>query len=194
MRTLVYLHGFLSAPESFKAQVTERWLPANQPDIDYRCPYLSPYPEETQRQLTQLMAEFDGAAQVGVVGSSLGGFWATWLVERYGVKAVLINPSVRPFTLIDRVSGERQHNYYTDDSYLMTDDHGEQFRAAYAPVLKDKSRYWLLAQTGDETLDYRQAVERYQGCRQSIEDGGDHSFQGYEKHLPNIIKFLFDAS
>lgn len=190
MTTLVYVHGFLSSPGSHKAQLTQSWLAQHAPEIQYQCPYLSPYPLETQAQLRDLMVELQGQ-QVGFIGSSLGGFWSTWLVENYGHKAVLINPSVGPHQLVDRVAGEPQHNYYTNDSYVMTAEHGEQFRQAYQAALKDHSRYWLMAQTGDETLDYRQAVERYQGCRQLIEEGGDHAFQGFEAKLPEILDFLF---
>ena len=190
MATLIYVHGFLSSPGSHKAQLTQQWLAQHHPDIHYHCPYLSPYPLETQAQLRELMSQLQGE-QLGFIGSSLGGFWSTWLVENYGYKAVLINPSVSPHQLVDRVAGEPQHNYYTDDTYLMTVEHGEQFRRAYQSELKEPQSYWLMAQTGDETLDYRQAVVRYQGCRQLIEEGGDHAFQGFEDKLPEIVEFLF---
>ncbi|MBU3069007.1 esterase YqiA [Aestuariicella sp. G3-2] len=192
MSTLVYIHGFLSSPQSLKAQVTRQWLLDHRPEIDYHCPFLSPYPLETERQLREMMTQL-GDQTVGFVGSSLGGFWSTWLVEHYDAKAVLINPSVRPFELVDRVRGMPQKSYYTDDTYLMLPEHGEQFRQAYCEQLKDLSRYYLLAQTGDETLDYRQAEARYWGCRQHIEEGGDHGFQNYEAHLPDIVDFLFGS-
>ncbi len=192
MPTLIYVHGFLSSPQSHKALLTKTWLSQQAASIDYQCPYLSPYPTEAQAQLRDLMRPLEGQ-QVGFVGSSLGGFWSTWLVETFGHKAVLINPSVRPYELINRVAGEPQRNYYTQDTYTMTAEHGEQYRNAYQAHLKDRSAYWLLAQTGDETLDYRHAVERYEGCRQSIEQGGDHAFQGYEQRLTEILTFLFDG-
>ncbi len=194
MTTLVYVHGFLSSPQSVKALQTQQWLSEQAPHISFRCPYLSPYPLETQQQLRALMDELRDQP-VGLIGSSLGGFWSTWLAEEYRdchLRAVLINPSVRPFELVDRVEGIPQHNFHTDDSYLMTREHAEQFLQAYRDPLQDLSRYYLMAQTDDETLDYRQAVERYRGCRQLVEQGGDHSFQGFETHLPEIVDFLFD--
>jgi uncharacterized protein len=191
MPTIIYVHGFLSSPQSHKAMLTKAWLSQQSLAIDYRCPYLSPYPDAAQTQLRDLMEELEGQ-QVGFIGSSLGGFWSTWLVETFGHKAVLINPSVRPYELMDRVMGEPQRNYYTQDTYVMTAEHREQYRSAYQAHLKDHTAYWLMAQTGDETLDYRQAVERYKGCRQLIEQGGDHAFQGYEERLTEIVSFLFD--
>lgn len=190
MPTLVYVHGFLSSPQSHKALLTEQWLRDNEPSVNFCCPFLSPYPEETKAQLHAVMSSLKEEA-VGFVGSSLGGFWSTWLVENYGHKAVLINPSVRPHELIDRVAGEPQKNFYTHDKYLMTAEHGNQYRGAYQPRFKDQTAYWLMVQTGDETLDYRQAVDRYDGCQQRVIEGGDHGFQGFEEYLPEIVTFLF---
>ena len=190
MSTLLYIHGFLSSPGSHKAQLTQQWLARHRPDIRYLCPYLSPYPEQTERQLTEIVDSV-GVDELGLVGSSLGGFWSTWLVERYGMKAVIINPSVAPHRLVDRVEDQPQHNYHTDDTYIMRAEHGEQFRQRYPQQLQHKHCYWLLAQTGDETLDYREAEQRYQGCLQTIEQGGDHAFQGYETKIPAVIDFLF---
>ncbi|GAA5315013.1 MAG: esterase YqiA [Candidatus Pelagadaptatus aseana] len=191
MQHLVYVHGFLSAPGSHKAQLTQQWLARYHPQIQYHCPHLSPYPQQAQQQLKDLMADLEGQ-QVGLVGSSLGGFWSTWLIEHYsGMNAVLINPSVRPFEFVSELVGETLNNYYTDDTYQMQPEHAGQLREAYPSELVDKSRYWVLVQTGDETLDYRQAVERYDGCHVTIEQGGDHGFQDYDRHLPDIIDFLF---
>ena len=190
MSTLIYVHGFLSSPESVKAQATRRWLRQNAADIDYLCPGLSPYPEETRAQLTDLLTDISDP-HVGLIGSSLGGFWSTWLVERFGLRAVLINPSVRPDQFVESVKGEPQQSYHTEDLYHMDDQHALQFRQAFKPHLKYPDRYWLLVQTGDETLDYRDAVARYAGCRQTVEYGGDHGFQNYAARLPAIIEFLF---
>lgn len=192
MPTLIYIHGFLSSPGSIKALQTKRWLARHRPDIDYLCPSLSPYPRQTEAQLLALIKPLQGE-RVGLVGSSLGGFWSTWLVERFGFRAVLINPSVRPDNLVERVLGEPQHNFHTGETYRMTEEHGLQFQAAFQPSLRDPGHYWLMVQTGDETLDYRQAVERYAQCRQLVEQGGDHGFQNYEDKIEAVVEFLFPA-
>lgn len=189
--TLVYIHGFLSSPSSYKARQTDAWLKQHRPDIAFVCPRLSPYPEETQKQLLQVVESVEDPSSLGLIGSSLGGFWSTWLVEQFGCRAVLVNPSVRPDRLVNRVLGQPQKSFHTDDVYLMTEDHGKQFQQAYCRELARHSQYWLMVQTGDETLDYRLAVERYQGCRQLVEEGGDHGFQGFEHKLPEIVNFLF---
>ena len=189
MPTLLYLHGFLSSPESHKAQITQNWLPEHAPDINYLCPCLSPYPDQTQQQLIKLIESIDG--DIGLIGSSLGGFWSTWLVERYGLRAVLINPSVKPFNLLSSLIGQSLNNFYTNDTYVMRSEHTQQLQTCYQDELQHKDNYWVKLQTGDETLDYREAVERFQGSKVDVEQGGDHGFQNYEKHLPDIIEFLF---
>lgn len=192
MQTLIYLHGFLSSPGSIKAQQTKIWLHRHRPEINYLCPSLSPYPEETQQQLDQLVTRLDVESRsVGLVGSSLGGFWATYLVETYGMKAVVINPSVRPYDMVNELLGQTLKNFYSGDEYQMQPQHADFFKSVDFPTLEARENYWLLAQTGDEVLDYRLAEAKYQGCEITIEQGGDHSFQGYKKKLPEVIQFLF---
>lgn len=192
MHVLLYLHGFLSSPSSTKAQQTADWLAVQKADVRYLCPYLSPYPAQTQQQLDQIMLEQQATgASVGVIGSSLGGFWATYLAETYGVRAVLVNPSVRPYDMVSALYGQTLSNFYTDDCYQMLPEHAEQLRKVDFPVPQRAELYWLLAQTGDETLDYRQAERKYQASNALIEAGGDHGFQGYEGKLEDILTFLF---
>jgi predicted esterase YcpF (UPF0227 family) len=189
MTTLIYIHGFLSSPTSHKAQITQRWLHNNTPSIHYECPYLSPYPEQTQQQLTQLVESIEG--EIGLIGSSLGGFWSTWLIEKYGFKGVLINPSVKPFEFMGSLIGQSLHNYYTQDSYTMTENHTAELIRCYQKVLSHPENYWIKVQEGDETLDYNQAVVRYESCRVDVEKDGDHGFVGYESHMQGIVDFLF---
>lgn len=192
MQTLLYIHGFLSSPESTKAQQTGTWLAQAHPQVNYLCPFLSPYPDQTQQQLDQMLAEqLNLGHSVGVIGSSLGGFWATYLVETYGVRAVLVNPSVKPYDMITALYGQTLSNYYSADRYQMRPEHAEHLHSVDFPVPKHSERYWLLAQKCDETLDYRQAEEKYRACKTLIESGGDHSFQGYEEKLPAVLNFLF---
>ncbi|RYZ97790.1 MAG: esterase YqiA, partial [Moraxellaceae bacterium] len=121
MASLLYIHGFLSSPLSFKAQQAKAWLAANHPEIDYHCPQLSPYPAETQ-QLLERLVEFL-PQPVYLIGSSLGGFWATWLVEKYNLRAVLVNPAVNPQTFMPNYVGLDLKSYHTDDVYHLYDHH-----------------------------------------------------------------------
>jgi len=192
MAVLLYLHGFLSSPESFKARQMATWLDSERPDIEYHCPHLPPYPEQAAQQLRALIEplieQYGGA--VYLMGSSLGGFWATWLAERYGLRAVLINPSVRPWQFMPDFIEVDLKSYHTDDSYRLSARHVDEIKTYAVETPRHPENLWLLVQTGDETLDYRQAVAHYQGARQTVEPDGDHSFQGFERYIPEALVFL----
>jgi uncharacterized protein len=188
MAALLYIHGFLSSPLSYKARQTQSWLSTNHPEIDFYCPQLPPYPAQTQAIL-QTLVENLYPRPVYLMGSSLGGFWATWLAEKYDLRAILINPAVRPQDFMPAYLKVDLKSYHTDDSYRLHSGHIDEIIAADIPVTR-KSNYWLLVQTGDETLDYRQAVHKYANCKQTIEEGGDHSFQGFERYLEDCIEFF----
>jgi len=122
-----------------------------------------------------------------LVGSSLGGYYASWLAEKYDLRAVLINPAVQAPTLLEGLIG-RHANFHTGETFEFTAAHAEQLRAL-SPATVNPSRYLLLVETGDEVLDYRLAVEHYAGCRQIVLAGGDHSFTRFPDLLPQIIEF-----
>lgn len=192
MPAVLYIHGFLSSPLSLKAQATQRWLAQQYPEVKYLCPQLSSYPSEAKQQLLALIAELEGQA-VYAIGSSLGGFWATYLLENQHVrKAVLINPAVAPQTRLPEYIDKPVKSYYSEDVYTLTQKDMDDFTALDVDAIQQHDRYWVMLQTGDETLDYRQAVEKYSGCRQLVEQGGNHSFEGYENWLSEIARFLFE--
>jgi uncharacterized protein len=188
MAALLYIHGFLSGPLSLKAQQTQAWLAANHPEIDYHCPQLSPYPADTQRLLEQLVESLL-PQPVYLMGSSLGGFWATWLAEKYNLRALLINPAVNPQNFMPKYVGMELKSYHSDDVYFLHEHHIDEIKLVDVQP-KRLDNYWLLVQTGDETLDYRHAVQKYADCKQTIEQGGDHAFQGFERYLDSGLAFL----
>lgn len=188
MSALIYIHGFLSSPLSYKAQQTQMWLEAHHPEITYYCPKLTPYPEQTRVELEQLVESLL-PQPVYLMGSSLGGFWATWLTEKYNLRALLINPSVHPGEFMPNYINTDLKSYHNNDVYRLTTQHISEINLADKKPTR-LSNYWLLVQTGDETLDYRQAVEKYAGCKQTVEEGGDHAFQGFERYLQNGLNFL----
>jgi len=188
MAALLYIHGFLSSPLSFKAQQTKQWLAAHHPEIEFHCPQLTPYPADTQQQLESLVESLL-PEPVYLMGSSLGGFWATWLAEKYNLCAVLINPAVRPQDFMPAYLEVDLKSYHTDDSYRLSASHIDEIVAVDVPVTR-MHNYWLLVQTGDETLDDRQSVEKYHACKQTIEEGGDHSFQGFERYFADCMTFF----
>jgi predicted esterase YcpF (UPF0227 family) len=185
---VIYLHGFLSSPQSQKARQTLEYVKANYPDLPIEIPQLANYPNDAQAIIEQLIAEHKGK-KLRFIGSSLGGFFSTFMVEKYSGKAVLINPAVRPFELLVDFLGEHI-NPNTQQPFLLENKHIEELRQLDTPSLKPTSDYWILLQTADETLDYRQAETKYQDYKLSIEQGGNHSFLDFQRFLPDIFRFL----
>ena len=191
MPHLLYIHGFLSSPASHKAVLVKNWLTKNRPDISYHCPALSAYPDQAQAGL-EVLVESLLPEPLYLLGSSLGGFWATWLVEKYDLRAVLINPAVKPSMLKPDYLNVELQNYHTDESYVLGEADVDTLLAANVEQVRRVQNYLLMVQTGDETLDYREAVNKYAGCRQIVEEGGDHSFQGFENRIAEAIDFLLE--
>ena len=123
-----------------------------------------------------------------VVGSSLGGYYATHLAEIFDLRAVLVNPAVVAYLSLEKYLGP-QRWLYTGESFDFTAQHIDELRAIHHPQLIHPEHYWLLAEEGDETLDYRHAVARYAGAKQTILPGGDHSFTRWNDYLDDIIHF-----
>ena len=185
---VIYLHGFLSSPESQKATQALEFVKANYPELTLEIPQLANYPSDAAAIIEQIIAKH-GGKKLRFIGSSLGGFLATFMLEKHSGKAVLINPAVRPFDLLVDFLGEHI-NPYTQQNFLLEHQHIAQLRQLDTATLQPKSDYWVLLQTADETLDYRQAQSKYQDYKLSIEPGGDHSFQNFQRFLPDIFRFL----
>ena len=177
---IVYLHGFNSSPQSHKAQVLGRYLAGR--GIAYACPALPPLASEAIRAAEKFVS-----SHTCIVGSSLGGFYATWLAEKHGTRAVLLNPAIDPHVGLRAYLG-RQENLHTGEPYELTEAHLRDWERLYVPRVTPR-RYLLIAETGDEVLDYRRAVERYAGAEQIVVQGGDHSLQSFPQHLSRITEF-----
>lgn len=180
---IVYLHGFNSSPQSHKAQLMSRYLAERGLGAHYACPALPPLAADAIREIERLRP--DGTTCY--VGSSLGGYYATFLVEKHGGRAALVNPAIDPHVGLRAYLGE-QKNLHTGEPYRLTEAHLAEWQRLWVPRITP-ARYLLLVETGDEVLDYRRAVERYAGAEQIVLEGGDHSLQSFPQHLPRILEF-----
>lgn len=185
---LLYLHGFNSSPESYKAKLLHAYMHERGMLEQLIVPEIPPVPVEAMAMLVTLFEENKKKGDVAVAGSSLGGFYSTYLAERFGCKAALINPAVRPHVLLKKYLGENT-NYYTAENWMLDETHIEQFRQLDTISITQPERYLLMLQKGDETLDYRQALEKYKECPLVLEEEGDHSFAGFENHIKHILQF-----
>lgn len=189
-KVLIYLHGFLSSPQSVKAQATKDYWQKHHADIPVVCPQLPCYPKDAQNLLDTLAQQYMGY-QLGFIGSSLGGFLSTYMVDKYGGKAALINPAASPHKVLSDYLGGHTHPY-TNEKFVLELQHMNELEVMYSHKPSVPDAFWVLLQTGDETLDYRDAEQKYQESKLTIEQGGDHAFVNYERYLPDIYRFLFD--
>lgn len=184
---ILVIHGFNSSPQSLKAQITRQYMQIMHPEVEVLCPQLASNPCAAIKQLCDII-EDDNHCQWYLTGSSLGGFFATYLAAKYQLKAVLINPAVKPYDLVDDILGEHS-NPYTGEVYQVTVAHMQQLKL-YERDKIDRKSFFVMVQTGDEVLDYQHAVDKYQQCRLEVQQGGDHSFINFAKMLPNIVNFF----
>jgi len=203
-QNILHIHGFNSSPYSLKAEQTRQYFHDNFPEVNFYCPQLATSPNEAILQLEAIIESStsnksstkDKSSNNNVwllIGSSLGGYFANYLANKYHLHTVLINPAIKPFTLLEDYIGE-QVNTYTNTVYQVTEQHMLDLKAIEqsAPTFDDeqKNNYLVMVQTGDEVLDYQQAVDKFQHCRLIVEKGGDHSFIGFDEKLPIIADFF----
>ena len=184
---IVYLHGFNSSPASGKAKHLGEYMASIGRLADYYCPALPNSPREAIIKVESTLARAQPAT-VTLVGSSLGGVYATYLAEKNGWKAVLVNPAVHAHKLMRTAIGT-QTNWHTGEKWVLADSHLAEMAELDVEHITQPERYLLLAQTADEILDYRDAVAYYAGATQIIEAGGDHGFAGFERHFQTILDF-----
>ncbi|MCL1126429.1 YqiA/YcfP family alpha/beta fold hydrolase [Shewanella surugensis] len=187
---LLYIHGFNSSPLSDKGVITADFMAKYYPEVTFCQPQLPSNIQDAMVLLEHIIqqAKMKGEA-LHYIGSSLGGYLASYLAETYGGQAVLINPAVNPSELFEELTGA-QYNPYTHETYQIKPEHKSQLIEYNTAVILHPERFFVLLQTGDEVLDYKLAVQKYYCCQLLVQPGGDHSFIGYENQLRSICDFL----
>lgn len=192
-KNILYIHGFNSSPLSVKAEQTRQFLVEHFPTVGFYCPQLATTPDGAIEQLEQIIDQHPKGTEWLLIGSSLGGYFASYLTEKYQCLAVLVNPAIKPYELLSDYMGE-QVNPYTQEVYQVTPEHMQQLQLIEqnkpTESCQIKNNYLVMVQTADEVLNYQQAVEKYQYCQLEVQEGGDHSFINFDKMLPAIAKFF----
>jgi hypothetical protein len=189
--TIVYLHGFRSSPQSIKAQLLARAIAAL-PARERPCFVVPPLPHDPREAIgsvaVRIEREIGAAAPLTLVGSSLGGFYATHLAERFGTHAVLINPTIRPYDDLAPHLGV-QRNLHSGETFEVTAAHFDALRTLKVATITRPERYFLLVRSGDELLDWREAVAFYGGAWQYVRGGGDHGWADFADEIPAVLRF-----
>jgi predicted esterase YcpF (UPF0227 family) len=184
---ILYLHGFRSSPRSFKARVIHERMTALGRAPELICPQLPASPKAAI-ELALLLAERYAPGELAIVGSSLGGFYATWLAEHLGCPAVLINPAVNPLKDLDQHVGVTTA-YHSDEPFEFKREYIDELAALRVERITRPERYFLLAATGDEVLDYRDMVAHYPGARQHVIEGSDHAISEFPQYVDEVLAF-----
>lgn len=184
---ILYLHGFRSSPQSKKAQLIRQAMVARGLADDFLCPQLPASPRAAAR-LIEAAARLEDAGRLTLIGSSLGGYYATWLAERIGCRAVLLNPAITPYEDLRHHLGT-QPVFFSAQTIEVWPEYMDELRALDTPVVTRPERYFLLAATGDEVIDWRLMAAKYAGCRQRIIDGSDHQIGDFADYLDEVLAF-----
>jgi len=187
LRSLRYLHGFRSSPASFKARCLQQYFAQRGEPQRFICPQLPPSPREAFALIKQLVHD-QSADEFAVVGSSLGGFYATAIAEATGCRAVLLNPAVWPARDLAKYIGE-QTAWHSTDRFFFRPEFIDELQDLTVASITQPQRYFLMAATGDELLDWREMTARYAGANQQVIQGSDHGLSDFEQYLDQVVSF-----
>ena len=186
---VLYLHGFRSSPKSFKAQLMGGWIRDHRPEVRWWCPQLPPSPREAMAMVFEQLASWP-VERMAVVGSSLGGFYATVVAERTGCRAVLLNPAINPARDLAGYIGDLTSFHDPEDHFYFKPEYVTQLRLMTPRAITRPERYFPVLAKGDEVLDWREMSDRYDSAPMRLIDGSDHAMSDFEAHLPYILQFL----
>ena len=185
---ILYLHGFRSSPRSFKARVVQGRLEDLGRARALVCPQLPASPKAAMELVLTLVERH--ADSLAIVGSSLGGFYATWLAERFGCRVAVINPAVDPLKDLEKHVGVTTA-WHSDEPFEFRREYIDELAALKVGRITRPERYFLLAATGDEVLDYRDMVDHYAGAHQHIIEGSDHAIPEFAQYVDDVLDFCF---
>ena len=187
---LLYLHGFRSSPQSFKARWMAEWMARQRPDVVWACPQLPPSPATALADIRALTADWP-AATTGVIGSSLGGFYATIVAESLACRAVLVNPAVDPARDLATHIGRQTMYHAAGESFDFRAEHVAELSAMTPPrPLAHPGNILAIIAKGDEVLDWREMTARYAQGPLKLIAGSDHGLSDFEAHVPDLLRHL----
>lgn len=186
---LLYLHGFRSSPQSAKARLMAQHMAKQHPQVVWHCPQLPPSPREAMEMVAQATSAWP-AESMAVVGSSLGGFYATWVAEQRGCKAVLLNPAVNPARDLEKYIGEQTQFHAPEEHFYFQAEYVQELRDLVCGALRQPQNYFSILAKGDEVLDWHEMLARYQSGKVLLLEGGDHALSDFAVHLPAVMEHL----
>ncbi len=196
---ILYLHGFRSSPKSFKAQLFGQAMQSRGLSHEWVCPQLPASPEHSLALaghiIEQAQAEqgLNVARDLTLIGSSLGGYYATCLAEHWKCRAALLNPVV--YAARDLATQVGEHRlFHSDEPFTFLPAYVDELAEMAVGRPAHPQRYFLLAATGDEVLDWHEMADWYAGSQGHIIEGSDHGMADFEQWLPEVLDFALGSS
>jgi predicted esterase YcpF (UPF0227 family) len=186
---LLYLHGFRSSPQSAKARLMAQHMQAQHPEVVWLGPQLPPSPRAAMEMVTRATQKWP-AESMAVVGSSLGGFYATWVAEQRACRAVLLNPAVDPARDLEKYIGEQTQFHAPEEHFYFKAEYVQELRDLRCGELHQPQNYLAVIAKGDEVLDWREMHARYAAAKVLLLEGGDHALSNFAEHLPAVMAHL----
>lgn len=185
---LLYLHGFRSSPQSTKARMVAERIARQHPSVTWWCPQLPPSPRAAMDLVLQRVGGWP-ADRMAVIGSSLGGFYATVVHNATGCRAVMLNPAVHPARDLAKYIGEQVSWHDPDERFFFEPRYVDELRALDSPGLRDPSKVFAVVAKGDEVLDWREMTARFPGARIQLLEGSDHAISAFDAHIDDVLQF-----
>lgn len=186
---LLYLHGFRSSPQSAKARQVAARVNRRHPQVTWWCPQLPPSPQAAMDMVMQGIAAWPRPHRA-VMGSSLGGFYATCVAEAVGCKAVLLNPAIHPARDLAKYIGEQTAWHEPGEHFFFEPGFVDELRALESGQLAHPENYFAVIAKGDEVLDWREMTGRYPGARIKLLEASDHALSDFDRHIDEVFDFL----
>ncbi len=189
---LLYLHGFRSSPRSTKAQRMQSHVAELHPHVVWAAPQLPPSPQEAADLLLATTRNWAGLPpdNLAVIGSSLGGFYASWIAQQLRCKSVMINPSTTPWITLEKHLGEQTAWHNPEEHFFFQAEYLDELKALDVTAQAPAAAQLLIAAKGDEVLDWREMVARYPAAQVLLQEGGDHALSNFDDYLPEIDRFM----
>jgi predicted esterase YcpF (UPF0227 family) len=194
---ILYLHGFRSSPRSTKAQMLAQAMAEQGLAQAWQCPQLPPGPQDAIDLCNNLISSDAGASTrrvqpLVIIGSSLGGFYARYLAQQWACRAVLLNPVIDATRDLATHTGKQTH-YHSNEPFEFHDHYLQELAALKTGPPAHPERFFLMASTGDEVLDWKEMMTWYSGCSSRIINGSDHGIHDFARWMPEVISFILDS-
>jgi predicted esterase YcpF (UPF0227 family) len=190
-KLLLHIHGFLSSSHHARQNKLENYINAQQLNVEVLCPELPDNPAPALAVLEQIIEQaLSERRQVALLGHSLGAYFATYLADKYQLRAVLLNPVVRGYDIMCEFFGQG-FNDHTKTSFEIGEADIQCLIGLYLEKLSNPDSLMVIQQAADAVVDPLDAEDYYRACRLKIESDGHHDFNGFERIVVDVVNFLF---